>query len=106
MCPPGADRVKLLHMNFNVDKKGTKLLISQHFCWSEKNLQFANLRCVKYLAQKYGCANSLTNFILAIKTAEKITGKTMTRPLTLFHYCFHQPARAAYACAWEWSLVN
>ena len=91
MCPPGADRVKLLHMNFNVDKKGPKLLILQHLRWSEKNSQFANLRCVKYLAQKYGCANSLTNFILAIKTACK-TRKTIDKttdivPLLLSPTC-------------------
>ena len=93
MWPAGADGVKLLHMNFNVDKKGPKLLILQHLRWSgKKNLQFANLRCVKYLAQKYGRANSLTNFILVIKTAEKITGKTIDKttdivPLLLSPTC-------------------
>ena len=57
----------------------------------KKNFQFANLRCVKYLAQKYGCANSLTNFILAIKTACK-TCKTIDKttdivPLLLSPTC-------------------
>ena len=57
----------------------------------KKNFQFANLRCVKYLAQKYGCANSLKNFILAIKTACK-TRKTIDKttdivPLLLSPTC-------------------
>ena len=52
MCPPGADRVKLLHMNFNVDKKGPKLLILQHLRWSEKKLAIFKLALCKIFGPK------------------------------------------------------
>ena len=52
MCPAGADGVKLLHMNFNVDKKGPNYWYCSIYAGVEKKLAICKLALRKIFGPK------------------------------------------------------